>query len=78
MLLRDHPFGCYPLLFFHVGTDDAARGNLETIKSGYRDLGVIVMGIGAFPSILLVNGKGVRRKALILCINNWVWSTCWQ
>ena len=37
--------------------------------------GVIVMGIGAqvvFPSILLVRGKGVRRKALILPINNWL------
>jgi len=45
--LRDHPLGCYPLLFFDVETNDTARGNMKSIKSNYRDLWVIVMGIGA-------------------------------
>lgn len=56
LLLRDHPFGYYSFLFFHVGTNDTARGNLESIKCDYRDLGVIVLGIGAqvFFSVTLL------------------------
>lgn len=77
MLLRDHPFVYYLLLFFHVGTNDTARGNLGSIKSDYRDLCVIVKYVGpqiVFPSVLLVRGKGIRRKALIPHIDNCIWN----
>ena len=38
---------CYLLLFFHVTTNDTARSNLESIKTDYRALEVIVRDTGA-------------------------------
>ncbi|PKU33654.1 zinc finger swim domain-containing protein 6- hypothetical protein [Limosa lapponica baueri] len=45
-----------PLLLFHVGTNDTARGDPESIKHDYVALGAMVKGIEAqvvFSSILL-------------------------
>jgi len=56
-----------------------ARGNLESIKSDYRALGVTVRGMTAqvvFSSVLLERGKGVKRMELILHVNNWLHSWC--
>lgn len=47
----------------------STTGNLKSIRSDYRALGVIVRGMRAqvvFSSVLLVRGKGVRRIGLIL------------
>ena len=52
-------------LFFHVGTNDAAKGNLENIKSDCRALGAMGRGMRAqvvVCSILPVRGKDVRRR----------------
>lgn len=35
------------LLLLHVGANDTARGNLDSIGRDYRALGVVVTGIGA-------------------------------
>lgn len=52
-------------------------GNMDHVKNYYRDLVVAVRGIGSqvvFSSALLVRWKGVSRRALVLCINNWLQS----
>lgn len=36
-----------PLLLLHVGANDTARGNLDSIKRDYRTLGEVVKGMGA-------------------------------
>ena len=69
----------YPLLLFHVGTNDTARGDLESIECDYMALGAMVKGMEAqvvFSSILLVRGKGLRRTGLILQVNNRLHSWC--
>ena len=43
-----------PLLLFCGGTNDTARGNLDSIKSDYRALGVVVKGTGD-PGGVLIN-----------------------
>jgi len=40
-------------------------------------VGVAVKG-KAVSSLLLVREKGTRRMALIVQVNNWLWSWCWQ
>jgi len=58
----------YPLLLFHVGTNDTARKSLRSIKQDYRDLGAAVRDSGvqvASSSILLVKGKGIQRASQI-------------
>lgn len=69
------------MLFFHEAISDAARSKLESIKSDYRAIGVTVRNTGAqavFSSTLPRKGKGVRRRALIKSVNNWLWRWCWQ
>jgi len=53
------------LLLLHVGANDG-------IKSESRALGMVGMSMGAqvVVSIMLVRGKGVRRRALIGQVNN--------
>ena len=54
----------YLLLLFHIGPNDTARDDLESIKCDYVALGAIVKNLGAqvvFSLILLVKGKGLRR-----------------
>ena len=78
LLMLVWPSEYYPLLLFHVCTDDTARGNLEYIKSDYMNLGMRVKGMGAqvvFYLILLMKGKGLR-SGWILGINNWQHSWC--
>lgn len=55
-----------------------ARGNLESIKSDYRALGVIVraMMVQVVFSILLVRGMDGWRMALILHVKNCLHSCC--
>lgn len=73
------PFDCYFLLFFHVAMTDTATGYLESFKSDYRALGAVVKGMRAqvVSSILLAREKGIRRRALIVQVNNRLWSWCW-
>ncbi|GAB0210389.1 hypothetical protein GRJ2_003504700 [Grus japonensis] len=69
----------YPLLLFHVGTNDAASQNLGRIKEDYKALGVQVKNIGAqaiFSSILPVGGKGAARNRHIIHINSWLRVWC--
>ncbi|KAF4803727.1 hypothetical protein TURU_013791 [Turdus rufiventris] len=66
MLLQELRFDelYYPLLLFHVGIKDTARGDLESIKCDCVSLGEMVKGMEAqvvSSSILLVRGKGLRR-----------------
>lgn len=74
------PFDCYSLLFFHVAISDTATGYLESIKSDYRALQAVDQGMGAqvVSSILLVREKGMRRRALVVQVANWLWSWCWR
>ena len=75
------PSDYYPLLLFHVGTNDTATENLDSIKSDYRALGPVVKGMRAqvvFSSILPSRGKGARRRALIGQVNNWLQNWCWR
>ncbi|KAJ7415109.1 hypothetical protein BTVI_39404 [Pitangus sulphuratus] len=54
----------YPLLLFHMGTNDTARGDLESIKRDYVALGAMVKGMEAqvvFSPILLVRGDRTER-----------------
>ena len=69
----------YPLLLFHVGTNDTASRNLGRIKEDYKALGVQAKSIGAqviFSSILPVRGKGVARNRHIMQINFWLCGWC--
>jgi len=50
----------YPLLLFHVGTNNTAGQNLGRIKEDFRALGVKAKSFGAqviFSSILPVGGR---------------------
>jgi len=51
----------YPLLFFHVGTNDTASRNAGRMKEDFKALGVRAKSFGAhviFSSILPVGGRG--------------------
>lgn len=55
----------YPLLFFHVCTDDTARGNLEYIKSDYMNLGDEGQrygGPGGFLLYPIDEGEGLEEE----------------
>lgn len=62
----------YCLLLLHLGTNDTARGILDNSSSDYRALGTVLKGMGAHVlfSILVVRGKGVRRRAITGQVNN--------
>ncbi|XP_075208143.1 uncharacterized protein LOC142313042 [Anomaloglossus baeobatrachus] len=78
-LLR--PTDDYPFLLIHVGTNDTARNELETICSDFEDLGKKVKELGAqvvFSSILPADGNGTRRWNKILQVNNWLRRWCRQ
>ena len=59
------PSAYYPLLLFLVGTNDTARGNLESIKSDYRALRKGSEGPGG-PGGVVLNpageGKGCEEE----------------
>lgn len=70
-----------PLLLFHVGTNDTARGELGSTKRDYRALGEAVKGMvaqGVLSSILLVRWTGLRRTWQILWVNYSLHCCCWQ
>lgn len=74
------PSDYYHLLLFHMGTNNTARGNLDYIKCDYRALGAVVKGMGtqvAFSSTQPVMEQGVRRRALIGRVSNWLRNWCW-
>jgi len=65
----------YPLLLFHVSTNDRASQNLGRIKEDYKALEVQVKSIGAqviFSSILPAGGKGVARNQFKMRISSWL------
>jgi len=50
------------------------------MRRDFRAPGVVVKGMGAqvvLSSILPVRAKNMRRWALIMQVNNWLWSWCW-
>lgn len=54
------PSDYYLLLLLHMGKNDAARGNLDIVKSDYRPLRPVIKAMGAqvvFSSVHLVRGK---------------------
>ena len=69
-------YGCYLLLFFHVGTNDTARGDLESIKTDYRALEEILRDTGAQVLFSVLQGRG--RSVRILHIHTWMRSCWWQ
>jgi len=71
----------YPLLLFHVGTNDTTSQNLGRIKEDFKALGVKANSTGAqviFCSILPVGGRGSARNRCIMSINSWLrgWCRC--
>lgn len=69
----------YPLLLFHVGTNDMACQKLGKIKEDYTALGMQVKNIAAqviFSSILTVRGRSAARNRRILQINYWFCGWC--
>ena len=77
------PSAHYPLLLFHVDTNYTTMETWH--KSDYRALGAVVKGVGALVvvlNILPIRVKGVKRKTLIVQVNNdsmnnWLQSWCW-
>lgn len=70
---------CYSLLFFHAGTNDTARWNLDKIKKDDKALGMQAKSIGAkvIPSsILPVRGKGAARNRHTMQIKFWLHNWC--
>jgi len=70
---------CYPLLLFHVGTNDIASQNQGRIKEDFKSLGGQAKSIGAqfiFSSILLAGGKGAARNSHVMNINSWICGWC--
>lgn len=59
-------YDCCLLLFFHVGTNDAAGGNLESIKTACRALEATVSDVGAqrcgSPALVLNLARKGRAK----------------
>lgn len=71
----------YPLLFFHVATNDTASRNLGRSKEDYKVLGVQAKNISAqitFSSILPVRGKGITTNRRLMHINFWLHGRCHQ
>jgi len=69
----------YPLLFFHVGTNDTANRNLSRIKEDFKALGVKAKCFGAqviFSSILPVGGRGSARNRCIMGSSSWLHGWC--
>jgi len=69
----------YPLLLFHVGTNDTARRNTGRIKEDFKALGVKAKSFGAhviISSILPVGGRGSTRNRCIMSINSWLCGWC--
>lgn len=69
----------YPLLIFHGGTNDTTSRDSDSVKRGYRALGAVVKGLGSQMvfSVLLIKGKDLRRRALIVHVNNQLWNWSW-
>lgn len=68
------PSDYHPLLLVHVGTNGTARRNPDGVNSDYRALGTVIKGFSFLPG----RGRGVRRKALIVGISDWLRNWCWQ
>ncbi|KAK4825248.1 hypothetical protein QYF61_025647 [Mycteria americana] len=66
-------YDCYLLLFFHVGTNDSARGNLESIKTDYRVLEVILRDMGAQVLFLILQGRGGTSTTLVPAGGTTLW-----
>jgi len=69
----------YPLLLFHVGTNDTASQNVGKIKEDFKALGVKAISIGAqliFPSILPAGGRGSARNRHIMGVSSWLCGWC--
>jgi len=72
---------CYPLLPFHVGTNDTTSWNMDRIKEDCEVLEVQVKSIGAqiiCSSTLPIGGKEAARNRHTMQINFWlhVWCHC--
>lgn len=69
----------FPLLLFHVGTNDTGRGTLECSKHDYIALEVKAKGMGGpggISLILPVRGKGLMKNGCILWANKQLHSQC--
>ena len=69
----------YPLLLFHMGTDDTARSSLRRIRIDYRALGEMAKDSVAqvvFLSVLMIKGKGFERDRRIWKIKKWLQDWC--
>jgi len=69
----------YPLLLFHVGTNDTASRNVGRIKEDFKALGVKGKSSGAqvlFSSTLPVGGRASARNRHIMGINSWLRGWC--
>jgi len=70
---------CYPLLLFHLGTNDTASWNVGRIKDDFKALGVKAKNFGAqvdVSSILPIGGRGSARNRCITGINSWLCGWC--
>jgi len=68
------PLDYYPLLLFHVSSDEAATHSPKAVKRHFRALGRLVRGSGVhviFSSLLPVAGSKVGR-------NRWIRSIMWR
>jgi len=71
--------GYYPLLLFHIGTNNTASWNLGRIKEDFKALGVKAKSFVAqviFSSILPVGGRGSSRNRRIMSIKSWLHGWC--
>jgi len=70
---------CYPLLLFHIGTNDTASWNVDRIKEDFKALGVKTKRFGTqviFSSVLPAEGRGLPRNRHIIGINSWLRGWC--
>lgn len=70
-----------PMLFFHIGTSNKGRGELESVSHGYMALMARMKGLGLhmhmiFSLILSMRGKGFRTSGQILQLNAWLCILC--
>uniref|UniRef100_A0A8C3FMA3 SGNH hydrolase-type esterase domain-containing protein n=1 Tax=Chrysemys picta bellii TaxID=8478 RepID=A0A8C3FMA3_CHRPI len=75
------PSDRYAFLLLHVGTNDAAKNDLEWITADYVALGRRIKEVEAqlvFSSILPVQGKGLGRDRRIVEVNKWLRRWCWR
>ena len=72
------PLDYYPLLLFHVDSNDTTRDHLEHIMCNYGALGERLKGVGAHVVFLSPSSGRERtgRNGLILQVNNWLHGWC--